>query len=34
MAKVTKVRKNTKIFIRVQIFSTLVSIKKGGEDDE
>ena len=34
MAKVTKVIKNTKIFTRVQIFSSLVNIKKEVEDDE
>lgn len=34
MAKVTKARKNTKIFTRVQIFSTLVNIEKEVEDDE
>ena len=34
MARVTKVSKNTKIFTIMQIFSIIVNIKKGGEDNE
>ena len=34
MARVTKVSKNTKIFVRELNISTLTNTRKGGEDDE